>query len=113
MVVPRFVRLALDGEPIPVYGNGTQRRSFTWVGDVVGAVPALIGQPKSRGEILNISHTKDNSIYDLVVLVKTMTNGPANTVFVPYEVAYQVGLEDMPRRASDISRSCQFHGSIR
>jgi UDP-glucose 4-epimerase len=57
MVVPRFVRLALAGEPIPVYGDGTQRRSFT--GDVVGAMLALIGHPKAYGEDFNIGHTRD------------------------------------------------------
>jgi UDP-glucose 4-epimerase len=54
MVVPRFVRLALAGEPIPVYGNGTQRWSFTWVGDVVGAMLDLIAHPKAYGEVFNI-----------------------------------------------------------
>src|SRR5215831_13785910 len=58
MVVPRFVRRALSGEPIPVYGDGTQCRSFTWVGDVVGAMLALIEHPEARGEVFNIGHTK-------------------------------------------------------
>jgi UDP-glucose 4-epimerase len=58
MVVPRFVGLALAGKPIPVYGDGTQRRSFTWVGDVVGAMLALIEHPKAYGEVFNIGHTK-------------------------------------------------------
>jgi UDP-glucose 4-epimerase len=104
MVVPRFVRLALAGQPIPVYGDGSQRRSFTWVTDVVGAMLALIEQPNARGEVFNIGHTKETSIYDLALLVKQLTASPSGIVFVPYEQAYETGFEDMPRRAPDISK---------
>jgi UDP-glucose 4-epimerase len=104
MVVPRFVRRALVGEPIPVYGDGTQRRSFTWVGDVVGAMLALIEHPKAYGEVFNIGHTKEISILDLARLVKTMTHSASEIVLVPYEEAYESGFEDMPRRAPDISK---------
>ena len=104
MVVPRFVRLALAGEPIPVYGDGTQRRSFTWVGDVIGAMVALIEHPKAYGEVFNIGHTKEISIYDLAALVKQMTKSPSKIVLVPYEEAYGAGFEDMPRRMPDISK---------
>ena len=104
MVVPRFVRLALSGEPIPVYGDGTQRRSFTWVGDVIGAMLALIEHPKAYGEVFNIGHTKEISIHDLAALVKTMTNSRSDIVFVPYEQAYEAGFEDMRRRVPDISK---------
>ena len=104
MVVPRFVRLALAGEPIPVYGDGTQRRSFTWVGDVVGAMLALIAHPKAYGEVFNIGHTKEISIYELAVLVKHMTRSSSEIVLVPYEEAYEVGFEDMARRAPDIAK---------
>jgi UDP-glucose 4-epimerase len=109
MVVPRFVRLALAGEPIPVYGDGTQRRSFTWVGDVIGAMLALIEHPKAYGEVFNIGHTKEISIYDLAALVKTMTGSPSEIVLVPYEEAYEAGFEDMRRRVPDISK---IHGLI-
>jgi UDP-glucose 4-epimerase len=104
MVVPRFVRLALAGQPIPVYGDGTQRRSFTWVGDVVGAMLALIEHPKAYGEVFNIGHTEEISIYDLAVNVKKMTNSSSEIVLVPYEQAYEVGFEDMHRRLPDISK---------
>ncbi len=104
MVVPRFVRLALASEPIPVYGDGTQRRSFTWVGDVIGAMLALIEHPKAYGEVFNIGHTKEISIHDLAVLVKKMTSSRSEIVLVPYEQAYEAGFEDMPRRAPDISK---------
>jgi UDP-glucose 4-epimerase len=95
MVVPRFVRLALAGQPIPVYGDGTQRRSFTWVGDVVGAMLALIANPQAYGEVFNIGHTKEISIYELAVLVKQMTCSSSEITLVPYEEAYEAGFEDM------------------
>jgi UDP-glucose 4-epimerase len=104
MVVPRFVRLALAGEPIPVYGDGTQRRSFTWVGDVIGAMLALIEHPKAYGEVFNIGHTKEISIHDLAALVKRMTGSRSEIILVPYEEAYEAGFEDMPRRVPDISK---------
>ena len=104
MVVPRFVRCALAGQPIPVYGDGTQRRSFTWVGDVITAVLALIEHPKAYGEVFNIGHSKEISIYDLAVLVKAMTHSLSEIVLVPYEEAYEAGFEDMPRRVPDISK---------
>ena len=104
MVVPRFVRLALAGQPIPVYGDGTQRRSFTWVGDVVGAMLALIANPQASGEVFNIGHTKEISIYELAVLVKQMTCSSSEITLVPYEEAYEAGFEDMARRAPDIAK---------
>jgi UDP-glucose 4-epimerase len=104
MVVPRFVRLALAGRPIPVYGDGTQRRSFTWVGDVVGAMIALIEHPEAYGEVFNVGHTEEISIYDLAVNVKKMTGSSSEIVLVPYEQAYEAGFEDMHRRLPDISK---------
>lgn len=104
MVVPRFVRQALRGEPITVYGDGTQRRSFTWVGDVVDAMIRLIQHPRAYGEVFNVGHTKDISIYELARLIKTMTGSPSEIVFIPYEQAYEAGFEDMPRRLPDISK---------
>jgi UDP-glucose 4-epimerase len=104
MVVPRFVRRALAGEPIPVHGDGTQRRSFTWVGDVISAMLTLIEHSKAYGEVFNIGHTKDISIYDLALLVKERTHSVSEIVLVPYDEAYEVGFEDMPRRAPDISK---------
>ena len=110
MVVPRFVRLALSGQPIPVYGDGTQRRSFTWVGDVIDAMLALVEHPEAYGEVFNIGHTNEISIYDLAVLVKRMTSSPSEIVLVPYEEAYEAGFEDMPRRAPDIRKIQQLIG---
>jgi UDP-glucose 4-epimerase len=110
MVVPRFVRRALLGEPIPVFGDGTQRRSFTWVGDVTGAMIKLIERPDAYGEVFNIGHTKDVSIYDLAVLIKRLTGSRSDIVRVPYREAYESGFEDMARRLPDISKLQQRIG---
>jgi len=104
MVVPRFVRQALLGEPITVYGDGTQRRSFTWVRDVVNAMVRLVQHPGTYGEVFNIGHTQETSILDLARLVKELTGSPSEIVFVPYEEAYEPGFEDIPRRLPDISK---------
>jgi UDP-glucose 4-epimerase len=104
MVVPRFVYQALLGEPITVYGDGTQRRSFTWVGDVVNAMMALIEHPGAYGEVFNIGHTKEIAIHELAALVKEITGSRSEIRFVPYEQAYEAGFEDMPRRLPDISK---------
>jgi UDP-glucose 4-epimerase len=104
MVVPRFVSQALRGEPITVYGDGTQRRSFTWVGDVAAAIATLSERGEAYGSVFNVGHTRDITIYDLARLVKEMTGSRSPIVLVPYDEAYQAGFEDMPRRMPDISR---------
>jgi UDP-glucose 4-epimerase len=104
MVVPRFVRQALSGKPITVYGDGKQQRSFTSVGDVVRAMIALIQHSKAYGEVFNIGHTKEISIYDLALMVQKMTHSASDIVFVPYDQAYEEGFEDMQRRLPDLSK---------
>ena len=104
MVIPRFVQQAISNEPITVYGDGTQRRSFTWVGDAVNALIALSEHHEAIGEVFNIGHTKDISIYDLAVLIKKMTGSTSDIIFVPLNVAYSDDFEDMGRRLPDISK---------
>jgi UDP-glucose 4-epimerase len=104
MVAPRFVKQALSGEPITVYGDGTQRRSFTWVGDVVNAMVKLIKHPGAYGEVFNVGHTDEISIFELAELVKTMTESASEIVFIPYEQAYESGFEDMARRLPDLTK---------
>jgi UDP-glucose 4-epimerase len=105
MVVPRFIRQALLGEPITVYGDGSQRRSFTWVGDVVNAMIKLIQHPKAYGEVFNVGHTDEISIYELAELVKAMTDSPSEIICIPYEQAYEAGFEDMARRLPDLTKT--------
>ena len=104
MVVPRFVRQALLGHPITVYGDGRQRRSFTWVGDVVDAMIALIQHSGAIGEVFNVGHTAEITIAELARLVQRMTGSSSEIVLVPFEQAYEPGFEDMARRLPDISK---------
>ncbi|MCP3958374.1 MAG: NAD-dependent epimerase/dehydratase family protein [bacterium] len=104
MVVPRFVEQALAGAPITVYGDGTQRRSFTWIGDVVDALIRLVEHPEASGRVFNVGHTRDISIRELAELVIRLTGSSSEIVNVPYDEAYDPGFEDMPRRLPDISR---------
>ena len=104
MVVPNFVRQALTGQPITVFGDGTQSRSFTYVGDVVRAVVALINEPRAIGEVFNIGNGSEISILDLAARIKTMTGSASPIVKIPYDQAYEAGFEDMPRRVPDISK---------
>ena len=102
MVVPRFVGQALRGEPITVYGDGRQRRSFTWAGDAVEAIIRLSQNPKAVAQVFNIGHGKDISIYELAELVKRLTDSHSEIKLIPYKQAYAGGFEDMQRRLPDI-----------
>ncbi len=104
MVLPSFIRQALKGQPITVYGDGLQSRSFTWVGDVVGALVKLMDSPAAIGQVFNIGNGKEISILDLAKLVKARTKSASEITFTPYSEAYEEGFEDMPRRVPDISK---------
>jgi UDP-glucose 4-epimerase len=104
MVIPNFVRQALAGQPITVFGDGTQSRSFTYVGDVVRAMVALINEPRAVGHVFNIGNGNEITINELAERVRKLTGSSSQIVKVPYEKAYEAGFEDMPRRVPDISR---------
>ena len=104
MVLPTFVRQAIAGEPLTVFGDGTQSRSFTYVGDVVDALVALASEPRAIGEVFNIGNRGEISIRDLAEQVKAMAGSDSPIRFVPYDQAYEAGFEDMPRRVPDISK---------
>src|ERR671914_89810 len=104
MVIPNFVRQALAGHPITVFGDGTQTRSFTYVGDVVRAMVALINEPAAIGQVFNIGNGHEISIHALAAKVKALTSSSSEIVCVPYDQAYEAGFEDMPRRVPDISK---------
>jgi UDP-glucose 4-epimerase len=103
-VLPTFVRQALAGEPLTVFGDGTQSRSFTYVGDVVGALVGLAREPRAVGEVFNIGNTGEVTIADLADRVKRLTGSTSPVRYVPYDEAYEAGFEDMPRRVPDISK---------
>src|SRR5580765_3039659 len=104
MVVPSLVRQALSGTPITVFGDGTQSRSFTYVGDVVRAMVALINEPRAVGQVFNIGNGAEISIGDLAGKIKSMTGSQSPIVKIPYDQAYEAGFEDMPRRVPDIAK---------
>ena len=104
MVLPTFVRQALSGHPITVFGDGTQSRSFTYVSDVVDALIALASERRAVGEVFNVGNTGEISIAELATRVKTMTCSDSPIQLVPYDQAYEAGFEDMPRRVPDISK---------
>jgi UDP-glucose 4-epimerase len=104
MVIPNFVRQALTGTPITVHGDGTQRRAFGYVGDVVGALVKLADEPRAIGQVFNIGNTEEISILDLARRVKAMTNSSSEIVLIPYDEAYEAGFEDMPRRVPDLAK---------
>jgi UDP-glucose 4-epimerase len=104
MVIPNFVRQALAGQPITVFGDGTQSRSFTYVGDVVWALIALINEPRAVGEVFNIGNGNEITIDDLAKKVKAMTASTSEIVRIPYDQAYESGFEDMPRRVPDVTK---------
>ena len=104
MVLPTFVRQALADQPITVFGDGTQSRSFTYVADVVDALIRLAGEPRAVGEVFNIGNTEEVSIQALAERVRALTGSRSPIQLIPYDEAYEAGFEDMPRRVPDISK---------
>ena len=110
MVIPTFVQQALAGQPITVFGDGSQSRSFTYVGDVVDGLMRLVGEPKAVGQVFNIGNGEEISIGHLAERIKQMTNSSSPIVAIPYEEAYEAGFEDMPRRVPDITKVRELIG---
>jgi len=104
MVLPTFVRQALAGQPITVFGDGQQSRSFTDVGDVVDGLVKLAAEPRAVGEVFNIGNMGEVTIRDLAERVRHLAGSQSPIQYVPYDQAYEAGFEDMPRRVPDISK---------
>jgi UDP-glucose 4-epimerase len=104
MVIPRFVRQALSGSPITVFGDGNQTRCFCNVRDVVRAVLLLIERPEAEGQVFNIGSNEEISMRALAELVKKRAASSSPLEYVPYEKAYEVGFEDMRQRVPDIGK---------
>ena len=104
MVIPNFVRQALAGEPITVYGDGTQRRCFAHVDDVVLALIGLMERDDVYGEIFNIGSAEEVTIGELAERVRRLTGSASEIVLVPYDEAYEEGFEDMVRRIPDTEK---------
>lgn len=112
MVVPRFVRQALAGEPITVFGDGKQTRCFTCVKDVVPALVKLIETKDAYGEIFNLGADQEVSIEQLAAKVIEKTGSVSTIQYVPYEKAYGAGFEDMQRRVPDTNKAKEYIGFI-
>jgi len=110
MVIPRFVQQALRGDPITVYGDGEQSRSFCHVLDVVDALVKIMACDKALGKVVNIGNPEEVSMNELAKRVKTMTGSASTIRMVPYEEAYTCGFEDMRRRVPDITRAGELIG---
>jgi UDP-glucose 4-epimerase len=104
MVIPRFVGQALKGEPITVYEDGSQKRCFCDVADVVKALVGLAFHPDAVGRVFNVGSDEEVSIFELAERVRTVTHSRSQVVFVPYSQAYGEGFEDMQRRVPDTRR---------
>lgn len=104
MVIPNFVKQALAGNPITVFGDGKQSRCFTWVGDAVRALSDLAHHHGAVGEVFNVGSDQEISILDLAHLIKEKIQSPSPVVFVPYDQAYEEGFEDMRRRVPDLAK---------
>jgi len=104
MVVPRFVRWALRGEPLQVYGDGEQQRCFANVNDVVDAVIRLGEAENANGEVFNIGSNEEVSIRQLAERVIARTGSTSEIKLIPYDQAYEAGFEDMRRRVPDVSK---------
>jgi UDP-glucose 4-epimerase len=110
MVLPTFVRQALLGHPITVFGDGSQSRSFTYVGDVVEALVALAQEPRAVGQVFNVGNTGEVTIGDLALRVKALSGSQSPIQYIPYDEAYEAGFEDMPRRVPDITKLRELIG---
>jgi UDP-glucose 4-epimerase len=104
MVIPNFVRQALAGEPLTVFGDGTQTRSFSHVTDIVGALLKLVVEPGAIGQVINIGNTQEVSILALAERVRDLAGSTSPIKLVPYDEAYESGFEDMPRRVPDLTK---------
>ncbi len=104
MVVPRFIKQALRDEPITVYGDGTQTRTFTYVGDVVVSLMRLMECDAAIGEIINIGGKEEVSIKELAERIKKLTNSNSEIILVPYNQAYGKDFEDMMRRVPSLEK---------
>jgi len=104
MVVPTFVRQALAGEPVTVFGDGLQSRCFGWVGDVVNTIIALVEHPEAVGEVINIGNDEEVTVLELAQRVKDIARSDSPIHFLPYDQAYEAGFEDMHRRIPSLER---------
>ncbi len=110
MVIPRFVDQALKNEPLTVYGDGRQTRTFTYVKDVVQALMGLMSHEKTAGEVFNIGGTEEITMFDLAKKIIDATGSTSAIEIIPYEKAYEKDFEDMLRRVPSIEKIKSYIG---
>jgi len=110
MVLPTFVRQALSGKPITVFGDGQQARCFCHVADVVEALAKLMATPAARGEVTNLGTSDEVTILELAKRVKVLTNSASEIRLIPYDDAYVDGFEDMFRRVPSLEKAKRLIG---
>jgi UDP-glucose 4-epimerase len=110
MVIPRFVRQALDGAPITIYGDGSQSRAFADVNDVVGGLMGLMNTPAAPGNVFNVGNDQEITIADLAAKIREACGSSSEIEFVPFEKAYDENFEDLARRVPDLSKVQQLTG---
>ena len=110
MVIPRFVRAAIEHKPLKIFGDGSQSRVFCHVSDSVKAILALAINDKTIGEVFNIGGKGEISILELAKLIIKQTGSKSEVTFTDYEDAYAAGFEEMARRVPDISKIFEFTG---
>ncbi len=105
MVIPNFVKQALLGRPLTVFGDGSQSRCFTYVSDVVGQLVALAQEPRALGEVFNVGNDREEiTVLELARRVKARAGSKSEVVLIPYDQAYEAGFEDMQRRVPDLGK---------
>lgn len=110
MVVPNLVRQALAGEPLTVYGDGSQSRCFGFVGEVAPAMISLLEEEQAHGRAVNLGGAREVSILDLATLIRNRTGSSSDIVLVPYTEAYGEGYEDMQRRVPNNALAAELIG---
>lgn len=109
-VVARFVKQALNGDPITVHGDGNQTRCFTYVEDTVTGIVLAGSFVEAEGRVFNIGNTAEITVLRLAQMVKTLTNSRSELTLVPYIDYYGQSYEDTPRRVPDITRASMILG---
>jgi UDP-glucose 4-epimerase len=110
MVLPNFVRQALDGAPITIFGTGRQSRCFCDVRDTIESILRLVGNERAVGEVVNVGSDEEISIEGLARVVKTRTNSESTITYIPYDQAYEPGFEDMQRRVPALAKLQKLTG---
>ena len=112
MVIPRFVAQALKNEPITVFGDGTQSRTFTYVKDVVAVLMTLMASDQSSGEVFNVGGVEEISILDLAQKIIDMTGSSSTIALIPYDQAFGKDFEDMQRRVPGTEKLARVTGFV-